>query len=92
MSRPEPAAEIEVTLSKSEIAAALGALGAGKKKTLTDAQRAAQRARLAKVRALRWKNKPAKPAPPRPDPAKAAALAAAMNKLRWPNRKPARPA
>ena len=90
MSRPEPAAEIEVTLSKSEIAAALGALGAGKKKTLTDEQRAAQRARLAKVRAKRWANRPAKPTPPSPDHTKAAALAAAMNKLRWPSkRKPA---
>ena len=90
MSRPEPAAEIEVTLSKSEIAAALGALGAGKKKTLTQDQRDAQRARLAQVRAKRWANRPAKPAPARPDPAKAASLAAAMNQLRWPKKKPAR--
>lgn len=79
MSRPEPAAEIEVTLSKSEIAAALGALGVGKKKTLTDAQRAAQRARLAKVRKLRWVRPDTKPIAVEPvRPANIGALAAQL--------------
>ena len=86
MSRSIPAAEIQVTLSGTEIAAALGALGRGKKKTLTAAQRAAQRARLATVRAKRWANRPAKPEPAKADPLKASAISAAMNKLRWPKK------
>jgi hypothetical protein len=38
----------------SRIAAALGRCGKGKRKTLTPAQRRAQRRRLAAIRHLRW--------------------------------------
>ena len=66
MSRQPAAVEVEVSLSKSEIAAALGALGRGKKKSFTPEQRAALRDRLARVRSRRWANRPAKPEPQPP--------------------------
>jgi hypothetical protein len=44
-------------MNASEIAAALGKRGLGKKKTLTPKQRAEQRKRLAIVREKRWPKK-----------------------------------
>jgi hypothetical protein len=42
-------------MTKNKHAVALGRLGKGIKKTLTDEQREAQRLRLNKARELRWK-------------------------------------
>lgn len=44
-------------MSPSQLAAALGRLAKGKKKTLTKAERARRRRSLAKARKLRWKDR-----------------------------------